>query len=68
MQGFVIVSLDDELIPQEFWTGKVLEKEASTAQFFPERATARYELGVLQAKYPESELAIKKATLTLTIS
>lgn len=68
MQGFVICSLDEELTPHEFWTGQILDLESGKAQFFSDRPSARYELGVLQAKYPESELAIKKATLSITIS
>jgi hypothetical protein len=68
MDGFVISTLDENNDSLEYWDGQALVKEPGNSKFFSDKVTARYEMGTLQSKYPESEVSLKKATLTITVS
>lgn len=69
MQGFVLVSLDEqsgEIV--EFWTGTTFDLDVSKAQFVMDKTEARTMAGRLQTARPDAEYKAVPATMTISLT
>jgi len=69
MEGFVIAQLDAESgKAAKFWDATALIEDPNNAVFYPDKPTARAEMGSLQRQFNDSDFTVLKASRTIEIT
>ncbi|PHJ59448.1 hypothetical protein VF14_27080 [Nostoc linckia z18] len=65
--GFVVVTLDDEGDPAEYWDGTAFQADVDLADFITTKTEARYVAGSNQAVRTDVDVVYKAATQDISL-
>lgn len=65
--GFIVVKVDENNVPTEFWNGTAFEAEIDVADFVATKPEARFLQGSLQAQDTSVDIVFKAAETNVTL-